>query len=87
MAGHAGALGDVAVVLGRPATDDVPFARLLELAAPNALSQLHPLVLGQHTLYFEQEPVVGKTLSHHNALEAAEKPHPQYSRRRHFSYR
>jgi hypothetical protein len=58
MAGHAVSLGDVAVAVGCPATDEVSLARLLELAAPEALPEQHPLVLGDRPPYLEQELVV-----------------------------
>jgi hypothetical protein len=58
MAGHAVSLGDVAVAVGRPATDEVPLARLLELAAPEALPEQRPLVLGDRPPYLQQELVV-----------------------------
>src|SRR5215217_9610146 len=58
MAGHAVSFGDVAVAVGRPATDEVSLACLLELAAPEALPEQRPLVFGDRTLYLQQELVV-----------------------------
>src|SRR5215211_592223 len=58
MARHAVPLGDVAVAVGRPTADEVPLARLLELAPPEALPEQRPFVLGDRTPYLEQELVV-----------------------------
>ena len=58
MSGHPVSLGDVAVSVGRFATDEVSLTCLLEFAPPETLPEQRPLVLGYGSLYLHQELVV-----------------------------
>ena len=59
VAGHAVALGDVAVAVGRLAADELPLAAFWSLPRRKRSPEQRPLVLGDRPLDLEQELVVG----------------------------